>query len=315
MLRRKWALGLRERQRARRLGLSRPTVASSVPRAHVAGLAGPLPEGLAAATLAQRLLPSSSPPAPATRLGPAWATGHHARTRTGVPLCLWWQEDTAATPEGFQDRWFCQAYRAWASTLHVVMRQSHRAGEQLCVDEAGQGMPVVPTQTGDIPAAALCMAVLGAANSTSGEAPWTQRLPDWMGSQGRPLAALGGGPELVVPAHRKAAVTRAHRSAPALHRTSAALAHPSGLAVLPARAAQPRDQAKGAGGGPVVERWIGARLRHHTFVTLAEVNATIPTRVPALQARPGKQRPGSRHSRLETLDRPALQPWPAQPSA
>jgi transposase len=50
------------------------------------------------------------------------------------------------------------------------MRQSHRAGEQLLVDYAGQGILIVNAQTGEIPAAALCIAVLGASNYPYGEA-------------------------------------------------------------------------------------------------------------------------------------------------
>ena len=313
VLRLKWAVGLSERQIARSLGLSRPTVAAYVQRAHVAGLSWPLPEGLDAATLEQRLFASSSTPVPATRLVPDWATVHHELKRKGVTLFLLWQEYKAATPEGFQYSWFCQAYRAWTSKLNLVMRQSHRAGEKLFVDYAGQGIPIVNAQTGEIQAAALFIAVLGASNYTYVEATWTQSLPDWIGSHVRAFAALGGVPEIVVPDNLKAAVTRAHRYEPELNRTYADLAHHYGVAVIPARAAKPRDKAKVEVGVQVVERWIVARLRHHTFFALAEVNAAIGALLPTLNARPFKKLPGSRQSLFETLDRPALKPLPGQP--
>jgi len=83
--------------------------------------------------------------------------------------------------------------------------------------------------------------------------------------------------------------------------------------VIPARAAKPRDKAKVEVGVHVVERWMVARLRHHTFVALAEGNAAIGDLLPALNARPFKKLPGSRQSLFETLDRPALKPLPAQP--
>ena len=66
-------------------------------------------------------------------------------------------------------------------------------------------------------------------------------------------------------------------------------------------------------GGQVVERWLLARLRHHTFFSLAEVNTAIHPLVPALNARPFKKLPGSRQQLFETIDRPALRPLPAQP--
>jgi transposase len=313
VLRLKWAVGLSERQIARSLGLSRPTVAAYVQRAHVAGLSWPLPEGLDAATLEQRLFPSAAPPVPATRLVPDWATVHHELKRKGVTLFLLWQEYKAATPEGFQYSWFCHAYRAWASKLNVVMRQSHRAGEKLFVDYAGQGIPIVNAQTGEVHEAALFIAVLGASNSTYVEATWTQSLPDWIGSHVRAFAALAGVPEIVVPDNLKAAVTRAHRYEPEINRTYADLAHHYGVAVIPARAAKPRDKAKVEVGVQVVERWIVARLRHHTFFALAAVNAAIRELLPAFNAHPFKKLPGSRQSLFATLDRPALPPLPAQP--
>jgi transposase len=167
--------------------------------------------------------------------------------------------------------------------------------------------------TGEVHEAALCIAVRGASNSTYVEATWTQSLPDWIGSPVRALAALGGVPDLVVPDNLKAAVTRAHRYEPALNRTYADLAHQDGFAVIPARAAKPRDKAKVEVGVQGVERWIVAQLRHHTFFALAEVHAAIHPRLLALNARPFKKLPGSRLRLLETLDRPALQPLPAQP--
>ena len=170
-------------------------------------------------------------------------------------------------------------------------------------------------QTGAVHAVARFLAVLGAANSPSGAAPWTQSLPDWRGSHGRPFAALGGVPALVVPDPLQAAVTRAPRDAPALHRTYADRAHHDGVAVIPARAAQPRDKAKGAVGVPGVERWMVARLRHHPCCALAEGKAALGALLPALHARPFQQLPGSRHSLFAPLARPALQPLPGQPDA
>jgi len=66
-------------------------------------------------------------------------------------------------------------------------------------------------------------------------------------------------------------------------------------------------------GVQVVERWILARLRHHTFFALAEVNTAIAALLPALNIRPFKKLPGSRQSLFESLDRPALRPLPARP--
>jgi transposase len=195
------------------------------------------------------------------------------------------------------------------------MRQPHRAGENLLVDSAGQGSAIVNPPSGEVHEAARVMAVLGASNYTSAEAPWSPALPDWLGSHVRPLAALGGVPEVVVPDNLKAAVQRAHRSEPDRNRTDADLAPHDGFAVLPARAARPRDTAKVEGGVQVVERWIVARLRHQTFCARAAGNTALTARRAERNTRPFKKLPGSRQQLFESLARPALRPLPGQPYA
>lgn len=244
---------------------------------------------------------------------PDWATVHHELKRKGVTLLLLWQDYKAATPAGLQYSWFCQTYRAWASQLDLVMRQTHRAGEKRCVDDAGQSLPVVNRHSGEVHEAVIFVAVLGASSSTYAEATWPQRLPDWIGSHVRTVAALGGVAEIVVPDHLKAAVTRAHRDEPESNRTYTDLAQPDGFAVIPARAAKPREKAKVAVGVQVVERWMLARLRPHTFFALAEGNAALVPLLSTLNARPFKKLPGSRQELLNTVERPALRPLPAQP--
>jgi transposase len=193
------------------------------------------------------------------------------------------------------------------------MRQSHRAGEKLFVDDAGQGIPVINSHSGEVHEVAIFVAVLGASNYTYAEATWSQSLPDWIGSHVRTFTAFGGGPEIVVPDNLKAAVIRAHRYEPEINRTYAALAQHYGFAILPARAAKPRDKAKVEVGVQVVERWMLARLRHHTCFSLAEVNTALAPLLLTLNARPFKKLPGSRQQLFETLDRPALRSLPVQP--
>ena len=159
-------------------------------------------------------------------------------------MLLLWQAYKASTPDGLQYSQFCEAYRQWAGKLDLVMRQSHRAGETLFVDYAGQTMPVVNALTGEVRDAAIFIAVLGASNYTYAEATWTQSLPDWIGSHVRAFAALGGVPQVVVPDNLKAAVSRPHRYEPTLTRTYAELAQHDGVAIVPARAARPAIKPK-----------------------------------------------------------------------
>ena len=55
---------------------------------------------------------------------------------------------------------------AWQRQLDVVMRQTHRAGDKLFVDYAGQTVPVIDRATGAVREAQIFVAVLGASNYT-----------------------------------------------------------------------------------------------------------------------------------------------------
>jgi transposase len=290
-------------------------VAEDVRRAQAAGLSWPLPDPRDDPALAGQLVATAAHPPRARRPPPDWAIVPQERKSQGVTWLLVWQAYTAITPDGLPYSPWCQAYRQWAGTLALVMRPSHRGGAPLCVDAAGQPMPVGHALTGEVRAAAIGIAVVGASHSPCAEATWSQRLPAGSGSQVRAGTALGGGPQGVVPDHLQAAGRRAHRSEPTLNRPSAALAQPSGGAVVPARAAHPRAKAQVEGGVQVVERWRLARRRHHPFCSLLELHTAIAALLGALHQRPCKQRPGSRPSCGASLDRPARRPLPAQPYA
>ena len=72
------------------------------------------------------------------------------------------------------------------------MRQTHPAGERLFVDYAGQTVAVIDAATGEVRAAQIFVAALGASNLTYAEARWSQGLPDWIGCHVNAFAVFGG---------------------------------------------------------------------------------------------------------------------------
>lgn len=56
-----------------------------------------------------------------------------------------------------------------------------------------------------------------------------------------------------------------------------------------------------------------ARLRHHTFFTLASLNQVVSELLIDLNSRAFKKLPGNRQSLFEQLDQPALKPLPTSP--
>ena len=239
---------------------------------------------------------------------PDWPEVHREFKRKGVTLALLWEEYKAIHPDGLQYSQFCDRYRVWSGKLDLVMRQNHRAGECLFIDYAGQTVPVIDPATGEIRDAQVFVATLGASNYTYAEATWTQQLPDWIGSHIRCFEFMGSVPALLVPDNLKSAVTKPCRYEPAANATYEDLADHYGTAILPTRVRRPRDKAKVENSVLLVERWILAKLRHHTFFSLAELNTAIQELLEGLNNKPFKKLPGCRKALFEQLDAPAMKP-------
>jgi len=172
-------------------------------------------------------------------------------------------------------------------------------------------VPVVDPKTGELREAQIFVAALGASNFTYAEATWTQSLGDWTASHVRMFEYIGGVAKALVPDNLRSAVTRACRYDPDINPTYQELATHYGTTVLPARPRKPRDKAKVETSVQVVERWVLAPLRDHTFFGLAELNREIRRLLDELNDRPFQKLEGTRRSLLEALDRPALGPLPA----
>jgi transposase len=314
ILRLKHECSATDRAIARSLGIARSTVAVTLDRLAAAELCWPLP-----ATLSDRVLEAmlyaghGSQQGARRKAEPDWAYVHHELRRPGVTLTLLWEEYRQREPDGYGYSRWCELYRGWEGRLSPTMRQSHPAGERMFVDYAGQTIELYDGRTGEIRAAQIFVAVMGASSYTYAEASWTQTLPDWIGSHVRALAFMGGVPAQLVPDNPKVGVTRANWYEPGLNRTYLDLATHYGTAILPARPRRPRDKAKVEVGVLVVERWILARLRNRRFFALSELNRAIGELVADLNARPMRRLGVSRRDLFLELDCPALKTLPAEP--
>jgi transposase len=122
---------------------------------------------------------------------------------------------------------------------------------------------------------------------------------------------LGGVPKAIIPDNLRSAVNRACRYDPDINPTYQDLATHYGTTVLPARPRKPRDKAKVETAVQIVERWVLAPLRNHTFFSLGELNREIRRLLDELNDRPFQKIEGTRRSLFEALDHPVLGPLPA----
>jgi len=316
VLRLKLYLGLKDREIARSCSIPRSSVANYVDRAKKAGISTwPLSPDLSDETLEALLFPP--PPLPvvvSSKHLPNFSWIHEElRRHKYVTLQLLWQEYKKTNPEGLQYSWFCETYRRWERKLDMVLRQEYRAGEKMFVDHAGQTVPIVNPQTGEVHQAVIFVAVLGASNYTYAEATWKKDLVSWIGSHTRTVEFFKGVPVAVIPDNWKTGVKNACYYEPDLNPTYRDWADHYGTAVIPTRVRKPRDKAMVENGVLIVERWILAAIRHQTFFSLAELNGTIQELLIQLNNRKFRKLDTTRTKLFETLEKPVLNPLPGEP--
>lgn len=188
------------------------------------------------------------------------------------------------------------------------MRHEHRAGEKPFVDYAGQTVELIDQKTGETHNTQIFIAVMGASNYTYAEATLSQKVEDWIGSHVRAFAFFGGVPEVVVSDNLKSGVTKTCLYEPDINPTYNDLARHYKTVIIPARVRNSRDKAKAESGVLLVERWILARLRNHSFFSLADLNQEIGKLLQILNEKSFQKLSGSRKSWFEEIDKPALTP-------
>lgn len=260
------------RQIALALDIGRSTVNDIVTRFNNLNMQWPLPDGVSLDNLDKALMPGRN--YPTDRVLPNWLKIDLGLKRIGVTKQLLWQEyqaDHGLNALGYTQ--FCNHYRAWKGQ----QRRSHKAGEKLFIDFCGPTMPIVNPSTGEIRRAAIFVACMGASNYTYIDACEGQDLESWLLANRRCLEFLGGVPSLMIPDNLKSAVIKADRYEPLINDSYQAFSQHYGCPIMPAQPYKPQDKGKVEAAVLVVERWVLAQLRYHTFHSLAALNQAIKT--------------------------------------
>ena len=310
VLRLKWERKLSDRQIAKSCQLSRSTINGYIGRAEAAGLSWPLAEDLDDEALEAQLYPKSVGVDYSDKPLPDWEEIHKELKRKGVTLFLLWQEYKLEHTNGLAYSSFTLKYRHWRKERKLSMRQHHKAGEKLFVDYAGMTIDITDPSTGEVKAAQVFVATLGASNYTYAEASWTQTIEDWLGSHRRALEFFGGVPEIIVPDNLRAGVKSPSYYEPDINRSYLELAQHYGVAVIPARVRKPKDKAKVEKGVQQVERSILAPLRKRTFFSLIDANEAIAKLLEAMNGKPMQKQKLSRKDLFVELEKPVLRALP-----
>ncbi|HZU15985.1 MAG TPA: IS21 family transposase [Candidatus Dormibacteraeota bacterium] len=305
------AQGRSNRDIATSVDIARSTVTEYLRRAAEAGLSWPLPEDMDAEALEAALFPAAVQVE--VRPVPDWRSIHKElkNPRHHVTLRLLWIEWKADHPDGWRYSQFCHHYRTWLGAQDIVMRLSYAGGDRMFVDFAGDRMSWVDPDTGEVHAAEIFVAVLGASGKVFARATRGQDLDSWLSAHVAAWDHYGGVAAVTVPDNLRSGVTKACWYDPEINPAYAELAAHYDTVVLPARPRKPRDKAAAEAGVLAVERWVLAPLRNRSFHSLAELNEAIAAKLAELNAKEFRGEPTSRDDLFTELEAGYLRPLPA----
>lgn len=309
--------GISQRSIAASCGCSRSTVQRTLARAEEHGLSWPLPPEMTDERLRRMFSPPTTSEQSSGHKEPDCEHIHHEMGKRGVTLTLLWNEYCASCLETgeipFMYTAFCDRYRRYAVRNKATMHLSHKPGESMEVDWAGQTMEVADNITGEAIPAYVFIAVLPCSGYAYVEAFFSRNQENWIAAHVSAYQYFGGVTRVLVPDNLKTGVDRADWYSPVINRSYHEMAEHYGTAVVPARVRKPKDKPTVEGTVGVVSTWIIAALRNQKFFSLLELNEAIQEKLTEFNEKPFQKKPGSRTSVFLAEEYPLLQPLPDRP--
>lgn len=307
------SLGNSQRSIARDVQSSRDTVADTIDAAKAASVSWPLDDDVTNEDIQEALFPGKHAITCAYAvLDYRWV--HRELARKGVTLTLLWHEycekvrADGSVPYMYTQ--FCDKYRRWARVTKATMRISHKPGDAMQVDWAGDPLYVTDPMTGEQTPAYIFVAVLPCSWYTYAEACDDMKTENWLVCHVHAFSYFGGATRLLIPDNCKTATTANTRYETTLNRSYQELAEHYGTAVVPARVRKPDDKAAAEGSVRFVSTWITAALRDQKFFSVAEARRAVQEKLEELNRRPFKKRPGCRLSAYEQEEKAFMRPLP-----
>jgi transposase len=240
---------------------------------------------------------------------------HKEMQKSGVTLQLLWYEYCdrcrAADEIPYQLTQFKKYYRDYVVTNKATMRITHKPGELMEVDWAGQPAHVIDTDTGELLEAYIFVAALPYSGYAYVEAFFDQKQDSWIAAHVNAYNYFGGVTRILVPDNLKTGVIKNTTTETILNKSYQEMSEHYGTAVIPARVKKPKDKSTVEGTVGIVSTYILAALRNSQFLSLRELNEAIKERLHSFNHKPFQKKDGSRAS-VFAEERAFLLPLPVR---
>lgn len=292
---------------------SRNTVAAVLVAAKAAGISWPLDDDVTNQELQELLFPEKYAFASPYTI-PDYEWMHRELAKPGVTLSLLWSEYcTKVRNDGgvpYMYTQFGDKYRKWARITKATMRITHKPGDAMQVDWAGDPLYITDPVTGDEDPAYIFVAVLPCSWYTYAEPCTDMKSENWLLCHVHAFEYYGGVPRLLIPDNTRTATIKNTRYETILNKSYQELADHYDTAIVPARTYHPDDKAAAEGSVRFVSTWITAALRGRKLFSITEARQAVAEKLEELNARSFKKRPGSRKSAFDGEEKEFLRPLP-----
>jgi len=307
--------GISIRTIARNTGLSRNTVRGYLRSVEQSGYTIEQALALNDQQFSTLILASDTPPSGGQRQQNLlkWIEQHGKDLHNKhVTRQLLWEEYRQVHPDGYGYTWFCHHLNDFLGHRQVTALFSHRPGEKIMIDFAGDSLYYIDPDTGQKIPTQVWVSVLPFSSYMYVEALPSQKQEEVAGCLQRTLAFLGGVPQSALFDNLRSVVKRADRYQPTFTELMETLSVHYQCTFMATRAGKPRDKPHVETAVRVAYKRIYGKLRGQTFYSLDELNDAIWKALEELNSRPFKGKTFSRRDLFEQYEKPLLSPLPAE---
>lgn len=218
-----------------------------------------------------------------------WRPVHLELRQKGTTLRSVWSEYHAQ----YSYEQFCRYYKQWRKTLNILVRNMHKAGDELLVAHLEPNLPfhVLDAETGEVHPASLFVAVLPASNYCFAEVCVGRNIINWIECHTHAFQFFGGVAKTLVSEPEDYVLTT--------------------HALFKDMLKNHRIRSKIAAGAKrqvpaLLLRWLGTALSGKTFLGVAEANAAILVLIEKFHGREFVGVPGSPNEWFASIERASL---------
>lgn len=232
--------------------------------------------------------------------------------RTGVTKLLLWEEYRKECSDPYGYTQFCILLKD-AAKLEPTMHISHKPGQMVMIDYAGQMMHYIDRSSGELIACPVFIAVLPYSNYTFAIALDNATIPHTIKALNKCMESIGAVPASLKSDNMKQVVTKSCRYEPTFSAALQQWALHYNITLLATRVAKPKDKAAVENHVKIAYQRLYAPLRDKEFYSIRELNSAIAAQLTGHNNKVLQKKDYTRSQHLDQEEKPLMQPLPSHP--